>query len=761
MQIVTINEAEAILSPFWDKSLSDLNQWNIDPVLTHALKVYQEWCWVAFEWVQRPVDGPTLRMSRQYCVDCTEYDRLLLSVMTPKSTVVRLLAETDCGLRLLEASPIGLKKQELVLELEGATQLYSVTIEIEAGADGIASGWFNWLGLQHSGRLEHMLMMQTVWDANWQKHLKEESFEPSFTPAYGLVLNAWELAALREWHSEMMKDGRSSPFIAAAEAAARITPESLIHEHVNFWFDSRYNRERDHDKFILNHGMNAAIAGHLLRDKSLLRLAARYAMSIGMCKNWHDGFICHFPGGVFEHRCFVQSLCAYEVACILDLAGEYFTDTGRDFLLRRLAEEAIGAIQFNTWRHSYIFSCNQLAWFTSGRILALGVLQCHWPRVRPYLDIAYQELCESLDRIILPDGGYAEGPAYFLCVGRDASMGIYYYSRAVGRPMAEFIPKPMKHCGNFADVLISTDDTRDVISICDGGDGLHDVTSQAIMADLLPGSAWVHMLIKTLARNMGWLNNDWSPISMRSMTDAAITWSVIQGMQSTSSKLRTFVDLPVMGPLASHRCLGGEMIKIFIQGNQAGAGHTHEDKGSFVLEFAGETFAVDPGSCDYGNPLSDMLTRCERHNMLVPYGTPERPHPANPLPYDVKPHGNGDDTAFHAEIDATPGWNGYYHRWFRTWDSPTPDVLTIMDEYELTAGDGVEFYWQTLLPVTMDGRFVTITGVRGCVKLEAPEGCVWRLEDLPLLNGVQHRLSCRYTGISGTAIITVYLELNN
>ena len=135
--------------------------------------------------------------------------------------------------------------------------------------------------------------------------------------------------------------------------------------------------------------------------------------SSDLCKNWDDGFICRFPGSAFEHRCFVQSLCAHEVAGILDLAGEYFTDLGRDFLLRRLAEEAIGTIQFNTWKSDYIFNCNQLAWFTPGRMLALGVLQRHWPRVRSYMDIAYSELGENLERSILPDGGYIEGPMYF------------------------------------------------------------------------------------------------------------------------------------------------------------------------------------------------------------------------------------------------------------------------------------------------------------------------------------------------------------
>ncbi len=760
MRLIPINEAEAILDPFWDPGQSELAQWTIAPGAAHGLKVSQNWCWVAFEWMRRPAGSPALIMTRQCGVDCSDYDRIVLSVMAPEGAVIRLTAETDHGSRRLTAPPAGPKKRELALNLDGATRLEAVTIEVEAGSDGIAEGWFNWLGLQHGARLAHMLQLQKGWDHCWKKHLKDEAFEPTFQPQYGVLLNADELAALRERHMALTAEGGPSPFLAAAEAAALIAPEDLIQDFVNFWGDSRYNRERDHGKLILNHGLNAAVAGHLLRDKRLLRLAARYALSIGMCKNWDDGFICRFPGGAFEHRCFVQSLCAYEVAGILDLAGECFTPLGRDFLLRRLAEEAVGEIQFNTWKYDYIFDCNQLAWFTPGRMLAMAVLHRHWPRVRPYLDIAYRELCESLDKSILPDGGYVEGPTYFRCVGRDAGLGVYYYSRALGRPMTDLLPETMKRCGAFAEAIISTDEDADVIPICDAGNR-HDLVSQAIMAGLLPDSAWPQMLQKALARGAGWpVNRHYRPAVefVPMMADAALTWSLVGSLPEHQRDPRAFTRLPDMGPIVSQRRIGDEWVKLFIQGNHTGAGHTHEDKGSFVLEFAGETFAMDPGTCDYSHPLANILHNCERHNMLVPYGLAERPHPQCPLLHNVKPIGTGDATAFHAEIDATRGWDGHYRHWRRTWDAPTPDRLVVTDDYELAAGEGVEFYWQTRLPATVDGNRAVITGTRGRVELEAPEGGTWRMDELPLIDGIQRRLALRVPGNSGVASVQVWLH---
>ena len=440
-----------------------------------------------------------------------------------------------------------------------------------------------------------------------------------------------------------------------------------------------------------------------------------------------------------------------------DLAGEYFTDLGRDVLLRRLAEEAIGAITYNTWRYEYIFHCNQLSWFTPGRMLALAVLDRHWPRVRPHLDLAYRDLCESLEHTILPDGGYVEGPTYFRCVGRDAGLGIYFYSRALGKPMAESVPPPMRRCGGFAEALASTDESADVVPICDAANR-HEIISEAIMDGLLPGSAWLRMLRKTVARHQGWPVgplSSWTPI----MADAAIAWNLIATLPEAAAEPQPLVRLPDMGLLVSHRKLGDHWVKLLIQGNKAGAGHTHEDKGSFVLEFAGETFAVDPGTCDYSHPLAGILKHCERHAMLVPYGMPERPAPACPLPLDVKPSGDGDATRFHAELDVTPGWEKYYRRWQRRWHSPEPALLTITDDYELASGDGVEFYWQTRLPVIVEGARAIIAGARGRAVVEAPAGCTWRVDELPLLDGTQYRLAFRQAGQTGRMTTCVRLEV--
>ena len=124
-----------------------------------------------------------------------------------------------------------------------------------------------------------------------------------------------------------------------------------------------------------------------------------------MCDKWDDGFLAQFPGSAWELRSFRRSYVSEDIAEILDLAGEMFTDAGRIYVMRRLTEEGIGPVNYITWRFDYLFQGNQLAFVTRGRLCAYLVMERLWPRVRPYTDIAYQNLREMFDTVILPDGG--------------------------------------------------------------------------------------------------------------------------------------------------------------------------------------------------------------------------------------------------------------------------------------------------------------------------------------------------------------------
>ncbi len=614
-----------------------------------------------------------------------------------------------------------------------AQRIDAITLELEAGAEGNAAGWLRWIGLQSTKRLAQYFDRWDYSGMRWDAYLKAPDASLGFEPRYGIFLTSDELKELRADHERAMKEGRDSQYARRIAAARNYEPEKGIHEFVESGGrTSAHSRVRDEFQPRLEGSPNLAIAGLVARDAGALRMAARYALSLATSEHWETGFMSVLPGSAWEDRPFRRSYTAADIAKILDLAGEVFTDAGRNYLMRRLAEEGIGPINFVAWRHEYIFHCNQLAYFNTGRMYAYLVLEREWPRVKPYTDLAYHDAINNLENVIEPDGGSLEGPGYLNPTIRENYNALKHYARARGRDLAELIPPIVTRTANYAAVVASTT-SDDVIACCDSDASFRNDTLD-ILTELVPNSYWTTLYHK------------------KQLAEGRVP-SVKAG-----PALPAFIELPEIGYMASTRSLGDEPVKIFIMGNKANAGHTHEDKGSFVLEFAGQAFAMDLGIGDYGDPIHVTYKHCQRHNMLVPVGIDERAHPLNPLPFNVKPKGQGDEQSFHAQIDATPGWNGFYKKWIRTWDSPSPDVLTIRDEYELAQGDAVEFYWQTSLPVEQTADGVTIQGDKGTVTLSIPQDCTVRLDRLPLASGAEYtRIAIAKTAHQGALEVTANL----
>jgi len=775
MKLTPINSAEAVFEAFHDPQISELSQWSVTGEGVPGFKFWQNWIWVQWAWEKPAPDGRLVRFHRTYDLDCSAYDRLIFCTAMPEGGYFEIRAETDAGPRTRRGEPMGATKREEWLPLDGAQRITALTIEAHFPPGGAGNGWIYWMALQCTARLPAHLAQWAGYDERWEKYLQPESFEPTFKPTHGLLLTAAELDSVRaRFAATSMADAMRD---AAADARA-IRPESLIGENVYFWNSNSLRRERDHGKVITIHGANAAQAGMLLKDKALCRLAARFALSLAHSGKWDDSFICNMPGSTWEQRGFVQSVCVFETALILDLCGEWFTEVGRQLILRRIAEEGIGNMNFGVWWWEYIFHCNQVAWFAPGRILGYLLLEQTMParhenyprpvpsRVAPYTELAVNDLLENLNRCLQPDGGYVEGPTYFTWVARQAFVALHLYARARGKSLQELMPAQMKKTSLLAEMLYSTNDGQDAILICDAMYIFPEAL--AYLAAFMPDSHWVTMYHKQVNRPGA------------GAAPSLLAMSLADSIPAQGPALRAFVDMPDTGMMCCVRQLQQETVKLFLMGNKAGAGHTHEDKGNFVLEFAGDSFALDFGVVDYSNPLVEELKTAQRHNMLTPWSAGLRPHPVNPIKSDIRAQGRGDATSFHATMDATAGWEGWYKKWVRTWDSPTPDTLVITDEWAVEKGEGVIFHWTTPLPMRREGDKVIIEGRRGTVEITIPTGTEAIIEQLPLINAgrraidqqrreivrfglghadTQPRLTLRQRGTSGTLRVAVKLRV--
>ena len=215
-----------------------------------------------------------------------------------------------------------------------------------------------------------------------------------------------------------------------------------------------------------------------------------------------------------------------------------------------------------------------------------------------------------------------------------------------------------------------------------------------------------------------------------------------------------------MGVMASTRFFEGEPVKILLIGTKAGMHHhRHNDRGSFVLEFAGDTYAADPGGQIYADADSGLVRRSDYHNMLVPDIIPDN-EPMAIAKADVYPCGNGDETSFAAEILPAPSSYDYFTEWKRSIHSTTPNRILFRDEYRLTKNHkSARFLWITQLPWTkiQDG-VIRLDGKDSYALISYPADLKFHVQELKVRGKeIFHRLNFEKEGESGTIDIQVEL----
>jgi hypothetical protein len=209
------------------------------------------------------------------------------------------------------------------------------------------------------------------------------------------------------------------------------------------------------------------------------------------------------------------------------------------------------------------------------------------------------------------------------------------------------------------------------------------------------------------------LNHDWTPDGI---------FTIVHGPDRCprpSVAAPVFTRLATAGMVSSNRpwpAATGATVRIFLVGAMAGAGHCHRDKGSFILEADGETFAMDRGMTPHEDADNvPFLKSEEAHNLAVPEGCFQ----ANPSPCAAAWDADGDDLRLSAAIDSGRTWLPPVIACRRTIASPRPDLVEIVDEIELTEPRAVRFLLHTTLPVQTAATGALVTGARSVLAVTA------------------------------------------
>lgn len=706
MNIIPVNVGEQIIAPFFHDP-AELRQWKVESG-DGKMQFSPQEPGLSFR--------GKVRISRTADCDLSHSDRLLFALFLPPGTRLKVEASTDRGALVREytAPNDNLMTTEYELPLNGAKRLYALAIELETSGKGNASLRFI---LAENQRLTTELdrFYRQLGEMDWSVYLRE-NHAPAFRPGLRIFGTEQDFERVRALVS------RTPPLARQLEAESsklkkQQPPEKRIRPYNTMI--RRFVRDRDLKNGNLQVGP-AAWYGMLAKDPELMSFAARGAIALAMTPHWGAGMYSSLPGTTVEHRCFDEVEIAEQLVFILDLCYDMFTETGRELILRGLAEKALGTINYTCWKWDYIYRCNQMGHFSGGRVAAyLAMEKSGWKHVSDYTELAIKDLNKSMKRLLQPDGGYLEGSHYFLFTFRSALPAYYMYAGARGKAPAEVVPPELFQSREFAELILSTDRTQGVIPINDGRSYMH-ATAAMLFAALMPETIYA-----------AYANRYLEVYGYPPLSDYWCYLAGQAGEKRSEPSRRNFVKIDSIASAASLRELEGEPLKIAFLCDALPAAHRHRDAGNFLVEFAGETLLMDSGICDYADPMTRTLQGETRHNVAVPVMADGSLGQQNLSQKPLNLVAEGDSKRFRAQVDLTPVWKGKFRKRIRKLLSDTPDRLTVEDTFLPESGvTGTVVFLLSPFPFQVEGREVTISGQRGETVFQLPDGIEWKSEQL-------------------------------
>jgi len=674
-------------------------------------------------------------------LDCTGFDEFVLFFNNRGSELTAALTlDTDVGKRTSATAHIAgdwhSSWTELVVPLKGATSISNLRVALTFTKGGRAGAeiYVHGLLLRNAGEFTAFLKHWNRFSKlKWEGLIQPDGFKPQFTVSYGLFFGDDDVAAYREKYGDQfaarLDEWKTSPppepVIDSSIYASECAPLHVC---------EKYKKAFGRPCVALRQTCGAlSFAALVTKDRELMRLAARYALTIASCGSWNDNTMGDIVGGGVWPA-FTPSGVALELAFALDCAGEMLTPRGRDYVLKALMLKGVAPITYSMWARDFAWESNQGMVFLRGKMASLLVFDQVWPRVGPMLTTTKAEADEVMDSLFRPDGSYMESYAYMAYTIGCAAPLYEMYAHVSGKPLTKILPENLARSGGFADVIASTsrNPQRPIISIGEAHGWQHmEPLSAAFMAAAVPDSMWVNLYKGISAKEL----EKWYPytgqgygIRLRGLNKLAAA--------GRKAEPRPLVVLTESGLTSSTRSLRDELVKIVMVGDSLGMGKKHNDSGSFVLEYAGESFATDM-------PVySGLYTEAQYHNMLVPITEGGRLANSllfsDPTLYRVpekrnsqRPQATGDAGSFSGTMDASDAWEDkYFRKSMRTIQSPTSEVVTITDDYELgSAATGLAFVWVTYLPAETKGGKVLITADNGArAELTIPDAATVEIE---------------------------------
>lgn len=716
---IPINAAEAIFEPFWNPLISSLSQWRQEADAGTGGSVGTFWFGALMQWTQGR-GGVVARMSRELDWELDGYDHLAVCLTLPSSARVHLRATVDGEDRvLLEEAPGRDNFEEYEAPVRGR-RITRLEIQVRDVGAGPGQGRLMWVGAFHQAKREAMRSAPNPFEPAIERFLVAPGVAASAAPTLGLFFDAAELTGLRQ-------KARSPAYVPLVERlrerarqALKCEPWRGVGQFPNEGGPrgSRGGTGGHIDPLAMRLG---ALVGLIDADEDLLRMASRHALALAHCEHWFCDFLEAFPGSSFEQRAFFDYRWGTNLVFAWDWAGACLTRAGKDLLAHAVATKAVPRITATLMKHQYVRGCNQGAYMSYGAIVCIAALSKVWPHAREHLAPARQALDETMNTYLAPDGGAFEGVGYVSATLGHALVAYQLLARLEGKSLAEVTPpRVLRSADYLAAMLSSAPPIGAAINVADGGRPGSTLYPECLpflarlaAADASSPARDSFATIDSLLAAM--LDR---PLGQEGFGTPGSAFIFLFGpeperLAEPRARPPVFSVLGQTGQLCSCREAPAGLVRLQLIGAPANAGHTHEDRGSFVLEAFGEEILIDRGQMEYSDPRCGVIKAARYHNLLIPLDDHDAPTPqVNPCREATLPQGEGDARSLRAFIEAGPAWGASVQRWRRSVTSDEPTEFEINDELEFAsaAARAVGFHLHSRFPWTRresDGSWST------------------------------------------------------
>lgn len=697
MNLIMINEAEAIIEPFYDGATSDyddhdkryraFDEYEVNALNGAAADIAQGWAFVAITVDKGVKNAPVLQMSRKCSINVGDYDTFILFGSFPKSFCFDLSAVVD-GVKTVLCSKVkGTGSSDEYTAHICANLLTDLTLTIYCEQSAV-QGTLCWFGVANSKRLSQMLERKNQYDKSWPGYFEAETPQQA-KPDIGILFDGAELAELR-------KKLKLAPFCEGyqlkkqqAISSMQIMPEEYIGRYLPY-FDRRWNRSRDKawvDDLTKNaSGMhtvieNLAFVGLIENDIEMMRMACRHAISVAHCEYWFESPMGNLPGATWHHRSFTENNFCRSVSLVLDWCGQLLTPFAKQVLYDALALKGLPRLESDFKRVEYIRYMNQGIVFSEGRIYALLALLPRYSRYESNIAEAEADLISMVNNYVQEDGGTLEGPGYWMFTFGEVVGAFYALARYHKKPFTHY-SKLFEKTGDFALSMLSMEDDNTVLLATNDA---HPKThmSCAIASSLYQftkKAEWKNLYERLLSKNL--VDNNTFSLIVSPMGKG--------GYEEEKGIERIF---PFTGQAGAVRSGSDVTTHIHLCSGPTYATHFHEDKGSLILEADGKVLCPDCGSANYFESELFYLSFPQSHSLLnpvMPGGILARQGRFEQGGKLCKTEISGEYLEFIS--DDTNAWSGGAYRSVqRKVISPFAELIILEDKFELDTAEHVEF----------------------------------------------------------------------